>query len=80
MDHADAADAGEGKRMTMTALRCEAFVLSCSSAAISQAGDSKTGAHPMVQIIGAGNGATVVGIDALMSLKQAIEFALRETK
>ena len=66
--------------MTMTALRCEAFVLSCSSAAISQAGDRKTGAHPMVQIIGAGNGATVVGIDALMSLKQAIEFALRETK
>ncbi len=64
----------------MTALRCEAFVLSYSSAAISQSGDSKTGAHPMVSIIGAGNGATVIGIDALISLKQAIEFALRETK
>ena len=34
----------------------------------------------MVQIVGAGSYTSVVGIDAIMSLKQAIEFALRETK
>jgi len=64
----------------MTTPRCEAFVLSHSSAAISNSGDSKTGLHPMVSITGAGNGATVIGIDALIALKEAIEFALRETK
>ena len=66
--------------MNMTTQRREAFVLSHSSAAIAQAGDSKTGVHPMVQIVGAGSYTSVVGIDAIMSLKQAIEFALRETK
>ena len=54
----------------------EAFVLGTCLAAIAQHATVADKCQPMVQIVSLGMGLSVVGVDALEALREAIEYAL----
>ena len=54
----------------------EAFVLGTCKAAIAQHAKAADKCQPMVQIVSLGMGLSVVGVDALEALREAIEYAL----
>jgi polysaccharide deacetylase 2 family uncharacterized protein YibQ len=55
---------------------CAAFVLTNWQAAIAQHAKPEDNRPPAVQIVGAGMGLSVCGVDALEALQQAIDYAL----
>ena len=53
-----------------------AFVLANCQAAIAQHAKPEDKCQPMVQIVSLGVGLSVIGIDALEALRQAIDYAI----
>lgn len=53
-----------------------AFVMASSQAAIAQHAAPENSYQPMVHIVSLGIGLSVIGVDALTALRQAIDYAI----